>query len=105
MAKKWAKFPYPDKAIDRDEAAVKKAWARLHRGDAEPPMQRLGAVVTDSHDDAARVEELPDVMRVHAVDDNAHQRRALAALAPHRRGERSGAALLAVRPQPQPAVR
>ena len=36
MAKKWAKFPYPDKAIDRDAAAVKKAWARLHRGDAEP---------------------------------------------------------------------
>lgn len=37
MARKWAKFPYPDKAIDRDAAAVKKAWARLHRGDAEPP--------------------------------------------------------------------
>ena len=36
MARKWAKFPYPDKAIDRDDAAVKKAWARLHRGDAEP---------------------------------------------------------------------
>ena len=37
MARKWAKFPYPDKSIDRDAAAVKKAWARLHRGDAEPP--------------------------------------------------------------------
>lgn len=37
MAKKWAKFPYADKSLDRDAAAVKKAWARLHRGDAEPP--------------------------------------------------------------------
>jgi tetratricopeptide (TPR) repeat protein len=36
MAKKWAKFPWPGKAIERDAAAVKKAWARLHRGDAEP---------------------------------------------------------------------
>jgi tetratricopeptide (TPR) repeat protein len=37
MARKWSKFPFPDKTIDRDDAAVKKAWARLHRGDAEPP--------------------------------------------------------------------
>ena len=36
MARKWSKFPYSDKAIERDDAAVKKAWARLHRGDAEP---------------------------------------------------------------------
>lgn len=36
MARKWTKFPYPDKSIDRDDAAVKKAWSRLHRGDAEP---------------------------------------------------------------------
>ena len=44
MARKWAKFPYPDKAIDRDDAAVKKAWARLHRGDAEPPPKDAGAL-------------------------------------------------------------
>jgi len=25
MARKWTKFPYPDKSIDRDDAAVKKA--------------------------------------------------------------------------------
>ena len=37
MARKWSKFPYPDKTTERDDAAVKKAWARLHRGDAEPP--------------------------------------------------------------------
>ena len=37
MARKWTKFPYPDKSSDRDDAAVKTAWSRLHRGDAEPP--------------------------------------------------------------------
>jgi tetratricopeptide (TPR) repeat protein len=36
MAKKWAKFPYPDKAYAYDAAALKKQWARLHRGDCEP---------------------------------------------------------------------
>ncbi len=36
MAKKWTKFPYPDKAYAYDAAALKKQWARLHRGDCEP---------------------------------------------------------------------
>lgn len=36
MAKKWAKFPYADKAYAYDAAALKKQWARLHRGDCEP---------------------------------------------------------------------
>jgi tetratricopeptide (TPR) repeat protein len=44
MARKWSTFPYPDKAIDRDDAAVKKAWARLHRGDAEPVPKDAGAL-------------------------------------------------------------
>ena len=44
MARKWTKFPYPDKAIERDDAAVKKAWARLHRGDAEPLPKDAGAL-------------------------------------------------------------
>jgi tetratricopeptide (TPR) repeat protein len=35
MTKKWAAFPYPDKAYAYDAAGVKKAWARLHRGDCE----------------------------------------------------------------------
>ena len=43
MARKWSKFPYPDKAIERDDAAVRKAWARLHRGDAEPTPKRRGS--------------------------------------------------------------
>ncbi len=36
MAKKWAAFPYPDKAYAYDAAGLKKNWARLHRGDCEP---------------------------------------------------------------------
>ena len=36
MAKKWTRFPHPDKAYAYDGAALKKNWARLHRGDCEP---------------------------------------------------------------------
>jgi tetratricopeptide (TPR) repeat protein len=36
MAKKWAKFPHPDKRFAFDAADLKKHWARLHRGDCEP---------------------------------------------------------------------
>ena len=36
MAKKWAAFPHPDKALALDAAGVKKAWARLHKSDCEP---------------------------------------------------------------------
>ncbi len=37
MAKKaWKKFPYPEKAFSYTGAALKKNWARLHRGDCEP---------------------------------------------------------------------
>lgn len=36
MAKKWAKFPHPDKRFALDAAGLKKHWARLHRGDCEP---------------------------------------------------------------------
>ncbi len=35
MAKKWAKFPHPDKRFVYDAAGLKKNWARLHRGDCE----------------------------------------------------------------------
>jgi len=34
--KQWQAFPYPDKAYNYAGAALKKNWARLHRGDAEP---------------------------------------------------------------------
>ena len=36
MAKKWADFPYADKAYEHTAASIKKAWDRLHRGDCEP---------------------------------------------------------------------
>ena len=35
MAKAWAKFPYPDKKYVYTAATLKKAWDRLHKGDAE----------------------------------------------------------------------
>jgi tetratricopeptide (TPR) repeat protein len=37
MTKKWAKFPYPEKAFSYDAAGLRKAWPRLHRGDCEAP--------------------------------------------------------------------
>jgi tetratricopeptide (TPR) repeat protein len=38
MAKKstWVAFPYADRSYEHNAAALKKAWPRLHRGDAEP---------------------------------------------------------------------
>jgi tetratricopeptide (TPR) repeat protein len=32
----WANFPFPDDAYVHTAASLKKAWARLHVGDAEP---------------------------------------------------------------------
>ncbi|VXA92680.1 hypothetical protein MICRO8M_10065 [Microbacterium sp. 8M] len=40
-------------------------------------MHRLGAVVPHPHGDTAGIEELPDVVRVHPVDDEGLQRHAL----------------------------
>lgn len=36
MASKWTKFPYAEKAYVHDAAGLRKAWARLHKGDCEP---------------------------------------------------------------------
>ena len=36
MARKWAAFPHADAAFDYKGPALKKAWARLHKGDREP---------------------------------------------------------------------
>ena len=36
MAKAWAKFPHTDKRFQYTPATLKKSWARLHKGDAEP---------------------------------------------------------------------
>ena len=44
MARKWAKFPHADKAYVYDPTALKKSWARLHRGDCEPFPKDAGAL-------------------------------------------------------------
>ena len=44
MAKKWTKFPHPDKAYAYDAAGLKKHWARLHRGDCEPFPKDVGVL-------------------------------------------------------------
>ena len=44
MAKQWAPFPHPDKAYGYDVAALKKYWARLHRGDCEPLPKDAGVL-------------------------------------------------------------
>ena len=36
MAKGWTKFPHAQKKFEYTRASLKKAWDRLHRGDAEP---------------------------------------------------------------------
>jgi tetratricopeptide (TPR) repeat protein len=43
MAKKWARFPHPDKTFAYEGAALKKHWDRLHCGDAEPYPQAEAA--------------------------------------------------------------
>ena len=43
MAKAWAKFPYSDKKYQYTATTLKKAWDRLHKGDAEAlPEERHG---------------------------------------------------------------
>ncbi len=49
MAKKWAKFPHADKAYSYDAAALKKQWARLHRGDCEPFPKEAGVLEAWRH--------------------------------------------------------
>ena len=41
---KWTAFPYDDTDYKLDSAALKKMWARLHAGDAEP-LPKDGAVL------------------------------------------------------------
>jgi tetratricopeptide (TPR) repeat protein len=49
MAKKWTKFPHPDKAYAYDAAGLKKHWARLHRGDCEPFPKDAGVLEAWRH--------------------------------------------------------
>jgi len=36
MAKQWVKFPHAQREYAYDAAALRKQWARLHKGDTEP---------------------------------------------------------------------
>jgi len=44
MARKWAKFPHPDKAYAYEGASLKQHWPRLHRGDCEAFPKDAGAI-------------------------------------------------------------
>lgn len=57
MAGKWAKFPHADKAYEYDAARLKKAWARLHRGDGEPFPKGEAAVAAWQAFHAGRYDE------------------------------------------------
>jgi hypothetical protein len=45
-AMEWARFPYPDDAYEYTPASLKKAWKRLHAGDAEPYPEEAALVDT-----------------------------------------------------------
>ena len=49
MARKWTKFPHADKAYVHDAASLKKQWARLHKGDAEPFPKDAGVLEAWRH--------------------------------------------------------
>jgi tetratricopeptide (TPR) repeat protein len=49
MATKWAKFPHASKAYAYDAAALKKSWARLHKGDCEPLPKDAGVLAAWRH--------------------------------------------------------
>jgi tetratricopeptide (TPR) repeat protein len=49
MAKKWVRFPHPDKAYVLDAAGLKKRWARLHKGDCEPCPKDPAALAAWGH--------------------------------------------------------
>jgi len=63
MAKKWAAFPYQDKAYVYDAAGLKKHWARLHRGDCEPLPKDTGALDAWRHFHAGAFGEAVDAGR------------------------------------------
>jgi len=63
MAKKWAKFPHTDKAYVYDAAALKKQWARLHKGDGEPFPKDAGALEAWRHFHAGEFEQAVDAGR------------------------------------------
>ncbi|MFO1304298.1 MAG: hypothetical protein U1F54_11230 [Burkholderiales bacterium] len=49
MARKWTKFPHAGKDYAYDAAALKKSWARLHKGDCEPFPKDAGVLKAWQH--------------------------------------------------------
>jgi len=60
MARKWAKFPHAGKSYAYDAAALKKAWARLHKGDCEPFPKDAGVLAAWRHFHAGEFGEAVD---------------------------------------------
>ena len=56
-------------AVHLVEGVVGGKRRTCRRGDAEPPVQGPRAVVSDADGDTLVVEDLTEVVRVHAVDD------------------------------------
>jgi len=63
MAKKWARFPHPEKSFSHDAAGLKKAWPRLHRGDCEPFPKDAGVLAAWRHFHAGAFGEAVDAGR------------------------------------------
>ena len=57
MAAKWKAFPHPSKSFAYAGDALKKSWARLHRGDCEPFPKSEGAQEAWRHFHAGRFAE------------------------------------------------
>ena len=60
MARKWAKFPHAGKSYAYDAAALKKTWARLHKGDCEPFPKDAGVLAAWRHFHAGEFGEAVD---------------------------------------------
>ena len=60
MARKWAQFPHAGKPYAYDAAALKKAWARLHKGDCEPFPKDAGVLAAWRHFHAGEFGEAVD---------------------------------------------
>src|SRR3954453_406144 len=60
-----------EEGVDLGRGRIEEPAGPRARPDAEAPVDRLRAVVTDADGDTGGVEHLPDVVRVHTIDDDA----------------------------------
>ncbi len=57
---KWTAFPYTDTSYAHDAAALKKLWARLHTGDAEPLPKDAAVLAAWGHFHAGEFQKAHD---------------------------------------------